>query len=316
MVKEIVKLGISIGHDKLFFVEAEEWNGKINVTSLVQVALPKSFDFTIIGDQEYIPQISKLIDSSLDNFSKAISGANVCIDRRLALKKHFAVDKGLADSDVRKHIEWELEQLLVAPRDEYNVDFVHNTYYDSKKDIVVFAALRKAIIIFVREIFQKSRLAINMLDLDLFASIRALNAAHADHLSGATALIEFAPAGVNITCLLDGHYAISKELPTTIDGKKFDSLPIDELVLLINNELQKLTENVEENLRAVEVGRVFLGGEIPDKFILDEFQKIRPDVTLQRVDPFRDVHKQLNIESQKLIDDHGEQFISCLGMIL
>lgn len=316
MVKDVIKLGISIGVEKLRFIEAEEWNSKLNVTSLVEIVLPKSFDFTIIGDQEYIPQISHLIDTSLDNFNKSISKASVCIDRRLALKKHFAIDKDLSDSDIRKHIEWELEQLLVAPRDEYNVDFVHSTFYDSKKDIVVFAALRKAILVFIREIFQKSRLSMDTLDLDLFASLRALNAAHTEHLSGATALVEFCPVGIGLTCLLDGHYAISKELPTISDGKKFNSLPTDELVLLINNELKKLIENVEENLRAVELERVFLAGEIHNRRIIDEFQKIRPEITFQLVEPFRDVHKQLNIESQKLIEEHGEQFISCLGMVL
>jgi len=34
------------------------------------------------------------------------------------------------------------------------------------------------------------------------------------------------------------------------------------------------------------------------------------------VEPFDHVHKQLNVESQMLIDNQAEQFMSCLGMVL
>jgi len=268
MASESIKLGISFAHDAIRFIEAEEWNGKLNLTSIVQSTLPKTFDVSIIGDHEYVPQISELIDKALDNFSSSIASASVCIDRRLALKKNFAIDKGLSNEEIRKHIEWELEQLLIAPRDEFNVDYEHSALSVSKQDVVVFVALRKAIVNFIQDIFQKSRLQLDSLDLDMFASIRALRLAESEVLSGTSALVEFGHSGIGIVFLIDGQYVLSVELPTTIGDQRFDSSPVDTLALAINKELQKLIENVEENLAVVGLDRVFFSGELKNKAVI------------------------------------------------
>ena len=57
----------------------------------------EKFDFSVIGDDDYVPQIADLIDKTLENFSVNVTDAHVCIDRRLALKKNFAIDKGLIE---------------------------------------------------------------------------------------------------------------------------------------------------------------------------------------------------------------------------
>lgn len=316
MNNESIKLGISFSADTVRFIEAEEWNGKYNITNVVQTPLPKSFDFSIIGDQEFVPRIADLIDKTVDNFSSDISNTRVCIDRRLALKKNFAIDKGLSDKEVQDHIEWELDQVLVAPRDEYNVDFVHTSLVSARKDAVVFAAIRKAIVKYLQDIFKKSRLSLEMLDLDLFASIRALNAAYPDDLQGAAALVEFAQSGIGITFLIDGRYVFSTDIITLANGQRFDALSVDELASTIHEELQKLTENVEENFQATDLNRIYLAGTLQHKSIIDELLKLRPLVQIELAEPFRQAHKQLNIESQMLIDERGEQFMSCLGMIL
>ncbi|MBN1560062.1 pilus assembly protein PilM [candidate division KSB1 bacterium] len=316
MANESIKLGISFEHDAIRLIEAEEWNGKLNLTSIVLLTLPKTFDFAVIGDDEYVPQIATLLDKSLDNFSSAISNARVCIDRRLALKKTIPLDKGLSQKDILTHVEWELEQLLIAPRDEYNVDYHHVSLANSKKDVVVFAAIRKPVVHFMQDIFKKSRLSLESLDLDLFASIRALQFAASEDLSGANALIEFSRSGVGMALLIDGMYAMSAELPATIENERFDALSAESLSSAINTELQKLVEYAEENFRMIELQRAFFCGNMPNRTIMDEFQKHRSDVAVSVVEPFQHVHRQLNVESQMLIDNQGERFISCFGMVL
>lgn len=316
MANESVKLGISFSYDTIRFIEAEEWNGRLSLTSVVQAPMPKAFDFSVISDYTYVPQIADVLDKALENFGKNISRARVALDRRMALKKSFAIDKGLSEEHIRSHIEWELEQLLIAPRDEYNVGYEHSALPNSKTDVIVFAAVRKAIVNYVEEIFKKSRLTLDTVDLDIFSSIRALNAAYRENLRGATALVEFTPAGVGLTLLLDGLYALSAELPTMIDNVRFDALPMAKLALAVNGELQKIVDNVEENIRVIELDRIIFSGDIKDRSIISEIQEVRPSTAVSLVKPFDEIYKQLNIESQMLIDEHGERFLSCLGMIL
>ncbi len=308
-------LSIYFSGDTIRFIEAEHWSGTVNLTNAAKTPLPKKFDFSVIGDYEFVPQIADLIDKTLEHFSSSVSAARVCIDRRLALKKNFAIDKGLTDDEIRKHIEWELEQVLIAPRDEYNVDYIFNTLVGSQKDVVAFAAIRTAIVRYLRDIFQKSRISIETLDLDLFASLRALNAT-ADDLDNAHVFVDFSPSGIGVTCLLDGAYTLSVDLPTVIDEKRFDSWSTDVLAATINDNVQKLLNSVEENFRVIDLQRIYLSGPLPHSSVVDELARLRPQTDIKIFEPFGQFHKQLNLESQTLIDEQGDDFIACLGMIV
>ena len=318
MASESIKLGISISRDKIRFIEAEEWNGKINVTSVVQTTLPQMFDFSIIGDENIVPQFSSLIDKALENFNDKISSARICVDRRLAIKKTFAADKNLSEGAIRKHIEWELEQALIAPRDEYNVGFEHVSMQNSKNDVVAFAAIRKALVKYIEDIFKKSRLTLESIDLDLFASIRALNQAYADKLKGVSAMIDLSTSGIGYAILVDGLYAVSTEKSLAVDDSKFaiEDLPANELATKINEELKQLVEYLEEELNVSNLDRIFIGGEKAEREFVAKLQKLQLAASVEIVEPFNNVHRQLNIESQMLIDEQASSFMSCFGMIL
>ncbi len=318
MANESIKLGISFARDQIRFIEAEVWNGRFNLISIVQMPTPGPFDLTIIGDEKLIPRFSELLNNSLENFTDGVDSAGVCIDRRLALKKTFAVDKNLSEDAIRKHIEWELEQALIAPRDEYNVGFEHIVLPRSKNDVVVFAALRKAVVSYIDEIFKKSRLSLQTVDLDVFSSIRALGHAYGDKLNGVSALVEFWPTGVGYTILVDGMYAISTEKPVSNDDKKalIGDIPASELASIVNKEINRLVEYLEEELNISNLDRIFVAGEEADRAVVSELEKLQLSASVDFVEPFNNVHRQLNIESQMLIDEHAERFLSCFGMIL
>jgi len=316
MINESNKLAICFSGDMIRFIEAEDWHGTMNVTNVARTPVPKKFDFSIIGDHDYVPQIAGLIDATLENFSTSLASARVCIDRRLALRKNFAVDKGLTDDEIRRHIEWELEQVLIAPRDEYNVDYLFNELYNSKKDVVVFAAVRTAIVKYLREIFQKTKVSLETIDLDLFASARILNNVYSDELAGASALVDFNQSGIGVTYFLNGVYTLSADLPTVVDDKRFDAWTTDMVSSQIDKVLQHLTENVEENFCVADLQRIYLAGPLPHSSLVDELTKARPAADIKIMEPFENIHKQLNIESQMLIDEQGEEFIACLGMVV
>ncbi len=318
MANESIKLGISFAHDQIRFIEAEVWNGKLNLTSIVQMPMPRPFDYAVIGDEKLIPRFSELLDKSLENFNEKVDSALVCIDRRLALKKTFAVDKNLSEDAVRKHIEWELEQALIAPRDEYNVGFEHIILPKSKSDVVVFAAIRKAIVTYIDEIFKKSRLSLQTIDLDVFASTRALEQTYGDKLNGVSALVEFWPTGIGYTILIDGAYAISTEKAVPGDDKKalLGDFAAEELAAVVNKEITRLVEYLEEELNVATLDRIFVAGEVVERSFVTELEKLQLSASVAFVEHFNNVHRQLNIESQMLIDEHAERFLSCFGMIL
>lgn len=315
MGNESIKLGISFSQDAIRFIEAEVWESRINITSIVQVSMPEPFDYTTIGDPDLIPQYAHAIDKSLENFNSAIQAAPLCLDRKLAIKKTFAVDKGLSEKEIRQHIEWELEQLLIAPRDEYNVGFEHAVLPHAKEDIIVFVALRKAIVNYIEEIFKKSRLDLISLDVDLFASIRALKQAYADKLKGLSALVEYNKTGIGFTLLLDGDYLLSDELPLLMEDSPYFEHPSDELAQHTFHKIQSLVDRVQDNIE-VNLSRILLSGESADHAVLTPLEALAHESAVHMVEPFQNVHTQLNIESQLLADERPQHFLPTLGMIL
>ena len=294
MENESLRLGICFSQDTIRFIEAEVWNSKINITGIVQLAMPSPFDYSTIGDSNLIPQFANVIDKSLENFNSSIQSAKLCFDRKLTIKKTFAVDKGLSDKEIRQHIEWELEQLLIAPRDEYNVDYEHTELPNSQHDIVVFVALRKAIVSYIEEIFIKSRLNLTALDVDLFASVRALQNAYADKLKGLSAVVEYNKSGIGFSLLLDGKYVLSEELPLLIGDNKYYDLPADDLASHSYSEIEKLVDRLQDKVPP-QLHRILVSGENAEHAILTPLEQLSHDSAVQLVEPFKNAHKQLNI---------------------
>lgn len=317
MKSESTKLGMSLSREMIRFIEAEEVSGILNIVSAVQVPLEQPFDFSMLGKENLVPRFSEKIDQSLENFSAGVKHVRLCIDRRLVLKKTFAADKNLTQDAIRKHIEWELDQALISPRDDYNVGFEHVVLQGTKNDIVVFAAIRKALVGYVENIFKKSRLTLEEIDLDLFASLRALVQAYPDKLAGVSALIECTETDIGYTILVDGQYAISTEraISTTDDKATRSDLTVSELAANVNAELTHLLEYLEEELGISTIDRIFIAGEAERSFA-SELEKLQLSASVGFAEPFNNVHRQLNIESQMLIDEQAEKFMSCFGMIL
>lgn len=315
MGNESVKLAMSFSKEKIRLIEAEDWDHSIRLTSVVQIPSPGNFDFSAIGNQKRIPQFADVIDKSLENFSSNIKSAKVAIDRKFAIKKTFLVDKGFLKAEISNHIEWELEQLLIAPRDEYNVGFEHVNLPDAKYNIVVFAAIRRSVIKYIEEIFKKSRIALDSVDLDVFSSIRAVNVTLGENKKGANTILDFSDDSVGLTILYNGNYALSSELSSTLKNKRYNEQSLVELVTDIDTELKNLLSKLAENIKISALSNIFIVGEKIDQEIIPELQKKQLANAVSILNPFQNIQRQLNVESQMLIDEHSERFLPCLGML-
>ena len=315
MTDESVKIGIEIAGDMIRFIEAELWNGKVNITNVQQMHLPCPFDYSSIGDATLIPRFAEVIDRACESFNPKSRKARACIDRRLVLKKTIEVDKGFTEDDIRQHIEWELDQLLIAPRDEFNVGFEHIILNTMQSDIIVFVAVRKALIRYLQDIFKKSRLQLESVDVDLFAALRTLAHGYGDTLKGTSALLQFNRSGIGLTVLYDGKYAFSGEVSPVINERDYSTLPSAEVVVPVQTELNRMLQRLQDRLSFPALNRIFIAGDSGDKAIVNDLEHGYPTTAVVSVNSFKNIYRQLNIESQMLIDNHSASFLSCVGMV-
>jgi len=316
MENESLKLGISFLHDKVRFIEAEELSGFLNIMSIVEGQLPVPLDFNVLGNSDQIPQFADVIDKTLDNLHSDVQTARVAVDRKLAIKKTFAVDKDLQDQEIRSQIEWELEQLLIAPRDEYNVGYEHvQLPHQFEKDIVVFVIVRKALVEYIQNIFRKTRLRLEILDIDLFSSIRSLlNSTH-DAANGAKALIDVNNNHLGFSLLVDGNYAVSSELPSKVGDEPIEDMDMAERAGRMQNEIETMLQKIDQT-GTINVDHIYLTGEACSDELTEELVKIQNRAAVSYVNPFQNIHRQLNIEAEMLIEKHPERFASAVGMVL
>jgi len=316
MGNESLKLGISFLNDKIRFIEAEELSGFLNIISVVESDLPAMFDYSILGDESKIPQFAEIIDKTLDSLHSDVKSAKIAIDRKVAMKKTFAVDKNLTKEDVRSQIEWELEQLLIAPRDEYNAGFEHIILPPNyKNDIVVFVIIRKALVNYLVRVFQKTRLSLDMLDIDLFSSIRALKNSIRSATGGMNAMVDIGSNSIGLALMVDGNYAIASELPSTVGDKQIRDLEYAHVVSLINQELEQLAVKID-NTKSNFIEHIYLTGESCSDKVVEELTRAQTGASISVVNPFQNIHRQLNIEAEMLIEKHPERFTAAVGMML
>ena len=93
----------------------------------------------------------------------------------MAVIKRLPIDNNLNDNELHEHVLWELQQHLISPVEEYNLDFqkLPKTSYQNYPSLLI-VAVKKKIIKAVRYISKISRINLKLIDINIFSFINAL----------------------------------------------------------------------------------------------------------------------------------------------
>jgi Tfp pilus assembly PilM family ATPase len=312
-------LGLDIVGNSLRLVEAENLEGKTSITAVANATLDLPFDYYAIGNEDFIPRFASAINSLIDKAGVNATIAHFALERRMLLIKRFTMDKGLSDADLRQQIEWELEQILVSSRDEYNIGCDRQILPAENFENVIVVAVRKAIILYIKEIFSKTQLKLAAVDVDLFAAIRALCASMQPNPPSLAALVDFNERGIDFGLIKDGKYAYSSEIPTLrSNGDRINYLDRsgEATGKVINDELIRLVENIGDSSTEKSLEKIFLTGDKADLEIIPHLQSLQKKAQISFADPFQNIEKRLDEEAGTLANQHPEMFLASVGMIL
>ncbi len=317
--KDDVFLGLDIVGNSLRMVEAERQAGRLILSNVAHSTLDLPFDFYAIGNEEFIPRFASAINSLLDKAAIRARTAYLALERRMLLIKQFKMDLGLNDEDLRQHVEWELSQILVSARDEYNVGCERLGQTSDLLENVVVAAVRKSIVLYLKEIFMQTPLKLAAIDVDLFAAIRALANTEAETPRGFTALVDINERGIDFGLINEGKYFNSSEisnLRTNGDRTNFLEGSSEEIARVVNDEIVRLLENSDNNRVTKTLAKVYLTGDRAESDIIPHLQKLQAAAEIAFADPFRNIETRLSAESESLIKLHPEMFLASVGMVL
>jgi len=317
--KDEALLGLDIVGNSIRMVEAERQDGKLIFSNVAHATLDLPFDFYAIGNDDFIPRFASAINSLLDKAAIRARTTYFALERRMLLIKQFQMDLGLNDEDLHRQVEWELSQVLVSARDEYNVGCERLGPTSNMLESVVVAAVRKSIVLYLKEIFGQTPLKLAGIDVDLFAAIRALSNAEEDMPLGLAALVDPNERGIDFCLINQGKYLNSSEISNLrTDGDRMNFLTGsgEEIAKVVNDELIRLLENMGNSRIPKTITKVYLTGNRAESEVIPPLQKLQGDAEIVFADPFRNVEKRLSAESESLIKLHPEMFLASVGMVL
>lgn len=317
--KDDILLGLNFAGNSIYAVEAEKREGQIHLITVAESEMEYPFDFSAIGADEYVTSFANGINSLIDRVGIRSKAVRFALDRRMVLLKRLVVDRGLSDSELRQQVEWELEQLLVAPRDEYNVGFERLGPVSEKYEGVIIVAVRKAVISYLKEIFKQTPLNLTVVDVDIFAAIRSLWGDIEKASDGLSALVDFGKKSIFFTLVENGKYFLSSEISTSqSEGSDLSRLNAnsEELARFVEEELLRLVQGIGDYTVPQNLQQVFLAGEGVDMEIIPHLKQRFDAAMVGLADPFSNVRQRLDAESESLTKEKPEKFLVSVGMIL
>ena len=313
-------MGIHLRKNNLKLIEVENAsNQQYRINKIVQTKIDFPLTVDSLGDENIIANIGNELSQIL--MENNLSSRNVVfsLESPMTLIKKLPYDENLSEEDLINQVDWEVKEFSYSPEDEYIVDF-HKLAHSNKRPMpeMVVVSVREKLISKLKKLFVNSRIQVKVIDLDVFAAIRAIKVNYDLREGEIIALIEVNPTGLLFTIIEDKEFYFSQEVSLTKLGLEVDSLESSEeedVAKFISKELRriildnKLGENIEN------LNRIFLYGDMVKDNILENLQN-NYNVRIDRANPFRRLLFAPNVSVDENIWSRPETFTVCVGSAL
>jgi len=315
-----VRFGIYLKRNNFRLVEIENSSsGQLRINKLIQVKLDSSLDALTIQNESQISEIGKQIFEIFNVFHAEPKNVIFTLESSFSLVKKFPVDSNIFENELINQVDWEVKQFSFSPDDEYVVDFQELNSSDEKsiKEIII-VSVREKIIQQLKKIFSAAQISVNVIDLDVFAAIRAIEMNYDLRVGELVGLVELDDYNMQITILKDKNFYLSQEFSLYklgVDEKKLSMVGDSEIARFISRELKKIIQDhhLGENLESL--NRIFLYGDVVRNNILENLQN-NISVRIDKTNPFRNLFIGPKVSIDEKISSHPETFTVCVGSAL
>jgi len=182
---------------------------------------------------------------------------------------------------------------------------------------VAVVAVRKVIVLYLKEIFYRTSLNLKIIDVDLFAAIRALIENIKPRLDGLAAIVDYSERGVDLCVIREGRYYSSTEVTPSREGSgltRFTEVSDAEMAKIVSDELEKLlsaNRNFDVGIQGLK--RIYLTGSNINKDFISELEKVQPAL-VNIANPFK--NNVMSFGPSVEMEEHPERFLVNVGLAL
>lgn len=305
-------MGVYFYGNMLRIVEAQSEKDALKIVRIAETKTENPFDFNILEDQTVYPEFVSAINNLVEKKGIMPGNANLALDHRMVIEQVVSFDSDLNDSILQEHLEWEMNQFLISPRDDYNIDFEQITSLKSGLDRYLVVAVRKKLIKFLTDIFNKSILNLTKIDLDKLAAVRALDITQPQN--SVVALVDCEEKNYDITLVYNGKFLLSDAV--IYSDNDLHSEDMNHVALDLSQLLDRLVGQIKDSIHVDNFRTVYFFGDKFNRKLLNDFEKLSNSYQAVYLNPFQDVQLELDLDSQNLVQEYSERFLYCLGMVV
>jgi len=314
------RFGIFLKEDNLKLIEIEDsLSHQFRINRIVQTNLETSLNFNSLQNDHQVMEIGEQIKEIFEMFNFRVKNGIFTLESPFALIKKLPIDGWLKETELIDQIDWEVKQFSFSPDDEYIVDFerLNVSRNDSVQEIVI-VSVREKVIYQLKKLFNAGKLSIGVIDLDIFAAIRAVAVNYDLKPNETHAIIEVDSSDLKFTILKEKEFYDYRELPLAKTGLSVESFAYvdeNEILDIISKELKRFIVDIKVGNSIENLHRLFLHGSCVTDNLLENLQN-NFNVRIDKVNPFRKLYIAPKVSVDEKIWSHPETFTVCVGSAL
>lgn len=322
MNDSLVKIqhGIYLKENNVKLIEVESSAAhQFRINKIIQTKLNTPLNAETIYNENRITEIGNELQQIVKSNNLHTQYAIFTLGSHFALIKKMLYDEDLSERDLIDQVDWEVKEFSYSPEDDYIVDFhkLKPTNRRQGNELLVIS-VREKVIHCLRKLFSIAKIRVRVIDLDIFAALRAVEVNYDLRVGDLSALVEINSNGLLFTILEDNEYFTSQEVAPNKLGLNLSSLESsdeEEIAKLISKELRRiiLDSKLGENIEGL--SRIFLYGDMVKDDILESLQNSY-NVRIDRANPFRRLLFAPNVSVDENIWSRPETFTVCVGAAL
>ena len=306
-------LGLSLCPDQICLVETED--GTIQTVAYRE--LVRSFDLeTFRREGEFFDNQTEVLRDLFQRTGGEGREVGVVLHGGMVLVKKIPLALGLEEESVRGQIVWEAEQFLVAPSEDYIMEYQRLPFQTPEGNpIYLMVLVRKSVVEGVRSLVEEIGLDLKELDVDMFSNIRALLANYDLTLEGTSALVDIQREHLAIVFIRRLEYYLSHRVFLQKGGSVSGLGDSSDIVHLLLKELRRLVFGHRLGGGIEDLDRIFLVGSEVVQRVFEELSST-VSVPVEIVNPFRRVNVSSSISQSRGVVQFPERFVASVGVTL
>lgn len=307
---EQVVLGLKLGGRAVRLVQLRHLDDGFLLLKCGSERLPLDLGLESLMDQDGRSRIVDAISSVLESYRIETKTVATSIDSKFAIVKRVPLEEGLKkEEELRSYIYWQAGQYILAPVEEYVVDF---QLMSPDKGEAILVAARKEVIDGYVQVLEAVGLDPVVIDVDCFAIHNAFELNYRPGAGQVVAVVNVEPNLNDIVVLRAGEFYFQESFAgqqVNAEGASYDLL-----CAVISRRLKGAFSTLEPEKEGYD--KIFLSGHGALDSRLAQYLGLQHGSPIETANPFLRVRVDPSLAEQKDFSKEASKYMISLGLAI